>query len=510
MPPEQEAALQAVRAGAAVPADLDARADVFALGTLLSEALSRDPAAVSPGLADVLAKATTPVAADRYPSAAALAADLRRHLSDLPLRGVRNRSLWERWGKWRRRRPYAPAFALLLTAVAAAGVGLLRTGDRQVDRAKAALAAGEGHLREHRYAEAAEALRQGEAALDGLPLRHPLHDRFRAARQDAAGGLVVTDMHQFCEGVRPLYAVETIPANQVRAVAALCREVWDGRAAIAAALSGRPPDEQPRWRSDLLDIGILTAHLESRAAPSDRGAEANRRALDTLAEAETLLGQSAGLYLERARVERALGRTTEADAAASRPKELPPRTGWEHVAAARAHLGAGDAALAAAECERCLAREPDSLWANYYHGLCCLRLGRPIPAAAAFSACVARAPRSGWCAYNRGLAFALAGDPDRAVADFDRALDLDPSLAPALIGRATAHQLAGRVAAARTDLHRAEAGGVPRADVFYQQALVLLMANDRPAALARLSDALAADPAFAPARALSAKLKAGP
>jgi serine/threonine protein kinase/tetratricopeptide (TPR) repeat protein len=506
MPPEQEAALHAVRCGAAVPADLDARADVFALGTLLFEALARDPAGVTTGLRDILTKATAQ-AADRYPTAAALAADLRRHLSDLPLRGVRNRSWRERWGKWRRRRPYAPAFALLLAALAAASTGLLRHGDRQLDMARTALQAGEDHLREHRYAEAAEALRQGEAAIDGLPLRHPLHARFRAARQDADGGLAVAELHQFCERVRPVYAVETVPAGQARAVAARCREVWDRRTVIAAALADRPSAEQPQWRTNLLDVGILTAHLESRSAHPGEEKAAHRRALATLAEAEALLGPSGVLYLERARVARALGLTAEADDDARRARDLPPRTSWEHLAVARAYLGAGDVLLADAEVERCLARDPDSLWANYYHGLCCLRLGRPVPAVAAFSACVARAPRSGWCAYNRGLAFALAGDPDRAVADFDRALELDPALAPALIGRATAHQQAGRADAALADLCRAEARGVPRAEVLYRQALTLLTVKDRPAAIERLADALAADPDFPPARALLARLR---
>jgi tetratricopeptide (TPR) repeat protein len=510
MPPEQEAALRAVRAGVAVPADLDARADVFALGTLLSESLARDPAGITAGLRDVLAKATAPAAADRYPSAAALAADLRRHLSDLPLRGVRNRSARERWAKWRRRRPYAPAFALLLTALAAVSAGLLWHGNRQLGRARAGLDVGEAHLREHRYAEAAEALRQGEAALDGLPLRHPLHPRFRAALQDANGGLAAVELHRFCERVRPVYAAEALPAGQARAVAAKCREVWDRREAIAAALADRPPADRADWRADLLDVGILTAHLESVSAPPGQEVAAHRRALATLTEAEALLGPSGGLYLELARVARVLGLTAEADDAARRAGELAPRTGWEELAVARAHLGAGDVGRATAEVERCLAREPDSLWANYYYGLCCLRLGRPVPAVAAFSACAARAPGSGWCAYNRGLAFALAGDPDRAVADFDRALELDPSLTPALIGRATAHQQAGRADAALIDLRRAEAAGVPGAEVRYRQALILLMVKDRAAAIDRLSAALAADPAFLPASALLAQLRHEP
>jgi tetratricopeptide (TPR) repeat protein len=382
-------------------------------------------------------------------------------------------------------------------------------GERQLDRARATLEAGEDHLREHRYAEAAEAFRQGDGALDGIPLRHPLHARFRAARHDAEGGLAVAELHQFCERVRPLYAVETVPAGQARAVAARCREVWDRRAAVADSLADRQADG-PQWRADLLDIGILTAVLETGSAPAGGEEAAQRRALATLDEAETLLGPSGVLYLERAWVARALGMAAVADEAARRARDLPPRTPWEHLAVARAHLGAGDIPLASAELDKCLAREPDSVWANYYQGLCCLRLDRPVQAVAAFSACTARAPGSGWCAFNRGLAFTQAGEPERAVADFDRALNLDPSLAVALIGRAAALQRAGRPADALADLHRAEDRGIPRADVRYRQALILLMTQDRPGAVARLREALAADPVFRAARDLLARLETEP
>src|SRR5205807_1751549 len=60
----------------------------------------------------------------RYPSMAALAADLRRHLANLPLVGVRNRSLAERWRKWRRRRPHGLAVAAMALAVFLAGAGV--------------------------------------------------------------------------------------------------------------------------------------------------------------------------------------------------------------------------------------------------------------------------------------------------------------------------------------------------------------------------------------------------
>jgi serine/threonine protein kinase/Tfp pilus assembly protein PilF len=138
MSPEQEAACAAARRGAAAPSDVDGRSDIFSLGRLLYVALAGDDSAagdplpplcrrnpqVSVGLSDIVRRCLARRPEDRYPDAAALADDLRRHLADLPLRGVRNRDLRERWRKWRRRRPSAPLWVGLLLALVAGGAAL--------------------------------------------------------------------------------------------------------------------------------------------------------------------------------------------------------------------------------------------------------------------------------------------------------------------------------------------------------------------------------------------------
>jgi tetratricopeptide (TPR) repeat protein len=436
MAPEQAGAMKAVAEGGLVPADVDARADVFALGVLLAEmwgkiAAGRDRRSVA--LADVLTRCTAANPKDRYPTAAELAADLRRHLLHLPLRGVPNRSLYERWTKWRKRRPLVMPLGLALAAVLVAGLGLVVQGDRQVGRARAALRDGQALLDQGRYREAAEACRTGEALLGGVPFAGPLRTRLADTRQSADRAQAAAELHDVCERVRPLYAADVLPADQARTAAEQCRTLWSKRADIASRLADQPtPELEARWRADLLDLGILTAYLEGRGR--DR---AHERALTTLAEAEQLLGPSGVLYLERARHLRALDRAAEADAADRQAAEYPPRTAWEFLSVGRARLAADDLAGATARLDRCLELDPRSVWGNYFRGVCALRLNQPAEAVAAFSACLALNPDGAWCLYNRGLAFSAAGRTDRARTDLEHALARDPSLTPAreLLGR---------------------------------------------------------------------------
>ncbi len=126
MAPEHRAAMEAVSRGEAVSQPVDERADIFAVGLLLRDALAgpvpstaaardgqtavrwpRQNPQVSVGLADIIEKCLAARSRNRYQTAAAYAGDLRRHLTDRPLVGVANRSLAEAWRKWRRRRPAA-------------------------------------------------------------------------------------------------------------------------------------------------------------------------------------------------------------------------------------------------------------------------------------------------------------------------------------------------------------------------------------------------------------------
>src|SRR5207237_4898679 len=120
-------------------------------GEPLSRLSERNPQ-VSVGLADIIHRCLAPGPRDRYPDGASLAADLRRHLADLPLRGVPNRSLRERWRKWRRRRPYSPLWAGLLVALAAVTVTLGAAVRERLGDAREALHAGQHQMQPRSYA----------------------------------------------------------------------------------------------------------------------------------------------------------------------------------------------------------------------------------------------------------------------------------------------------------------------------------------------------------------------
>jgi eukaryotic-like serine/threonine-protein kinase len=450
MPPEQTAALAAVSARQAIPEAVDGRADVFALGVLLYETLGGDvpiPAQspgdelrrrnpqVTRGLADLVTRCLAGKATARYLTAADVAADLRRHLAGLPLRGVANRSLAERWRKWRRRRPYTlPLIGLLLVVGV---VGSLMTGRtvRQTRAAESALREGEEHIQQRHYDEALDSFRYGTALAEGVPfncdLLHSLDDGARRAEQARAA----TELHLVCERLRPLYGAEVLPAEQARAVETHCRELWRRRERIANCLG---PESEAQLRTDLLDLAILWANVRVRlAGPGDTDA-AHREALAVLAEAEALFGPSCVLFQERREHAAALGRTDEADEAGRRAAELPPRGAWEHYALGRAYLQTGDLARASEQLNRALVIEPGALWPNFARGVCAFRMGLPDDALASFSACVAIAPESAACYCNRGRAYAELGRPDRARQDYERALELDP-------GHKTARELLARL-----------------------------------------------------------------
>jgi serine/threonine protein kinase len=304
MSPEQEAAIAAMDSGRAVRSGIDARSDVYSLGCVLSEMLgagipsTTDPgtprprpfrADVSTGLADVIRKCLAAGPDGRYPDAASLAEDLRRHMADLPLLGVPNRSLPERWRRWRRHRRGAlfRTQALLLTSCLAATLAIFVWYAFLTPRFRgAAHALVEGRVRLGRgdYPEAARALTRGAALIEGLPGGNRLSGELAGALRLADRLEEADRLHRLVDRLRLAESAADRPVASARDVERHCRALWRSR----RSLLERPetpvdPRIEDQLRDDLLDLAIIGASLGARLETEPvRVAEAHRAALGIL------------------------------------------------------------------------------------------------------------------------------------------------------------------------------------------------------------------------------------
>ncbi|HEV3255964.1 MAG TPA: tetratricopeptide repeat protein [Gemmataceae bacterium] len=528
MAPEHRRAMAAVRNSEKVPLTVDGRADIYSLGALLYEALGgptplpsteklarelrRRNRAVSIGLADLISKCLAPNPRDRFPSAEAVAADLRRHLADLPMRGVGNRSFAERWQKWRRRRPSLLPLCFLVLSLAAATVLAGFHGNQRLRHARTALVVGSNYLQKNQVDEAISTFKGGLTLADGIPFSWNVVQALRDQVRHAERQKMVRELHLLIERLRPYYAAETFSLADAQPMETRCRRLWEMRGQFIQDIGQAPESKlDHQSQTDLLDLAILWTDLRVRLASETDGASVRMEALKVLDQAEALFGPSCVLDQERRAYVEALGLSPDSQAGAGRPiAAAAPRTAWEHYALGRAYLQAGEPKLGAAQLDRALELQPDGLWPNFYKGVCAYRLGQYEDALVAFSAAVALAPGTAACFYNRGRAYAELGHLDRALQDYDHALRLDPALAPVALSRAELRCRQQRYDDALADVELARRSGIGAAVASYHEALVHVARQDRPAASRCLQDALRLDPACEPARQLLGKLHHSP
>jgi eukaryotic-like serine/threonine-protein kinase len=513
---EQELDAAAVRAGQRVPCALDGRSDIYSLGVLLYEslagrlpqpderasrhALRRANADVSRGLEDILHKCLAEKPEDRYADAGQLAADLRRHLASLPLEGVPNHSLSERWQKWRRRRPYALglAAAALLVAAVVVGTGMLVHRDRLAS-AHTALVQSQQDFEGRNYSSAIANSELGLKAIRWLPGQDQLRQSLHSALERAKRAQRADALHKLVQQLRYVDNSDDVPSARLGALDAGCRKIWEARRQIVVndVASDAPLDEA--LRTDMLDLALLGSRLRMRLAADNQYERARQEALETLDEAAELCGPNPVLDLAN-RV------YSGVDAVEDNEAGSVAQSAWEHYAVGRLLLHSNQTARAKAEFERAIEREPDFFWANFGLAQCAYRLEEFEAALNSASVCVALAPNSFECFYNRALCYQALGRMQPAITDFTRALKLEPNSGTAMLHRGVALAQAHRAAEALDDLTASLTHDARRAEVYYEMARVHLDERDLVSARACVEEALEDDPAYEPALALRRKL----
>jgi len=443
MSPEQ---LLSLESGAPV----DAASDVFACGVLLVETLTgRRPfpeingqgralwrglraqrlhgfdnsaklaRIASVDVASIARKCLAPEKADRYPSAAELEEDLRRHLEHLPLRHAPNRSLAERTRKWARRHPRLGSAAGVATVAAVlllCAISLL--------------------VAQKRRAAQLDASNTRQAFVQALP-------EIRAAltTRDLEPGLVELALDNANRALAP-YINESSgnwqESDRIRLLNEadrldLVQDINSTLQAVEEAIDRLPAAERGAAR-------VAHQHLmESSVAPS----EDSRHAMDELAKLRELT------------VRRLLAfEYPEAAAAAQRWVELSPRDFEAQFQLGNALAGCGRWDEAEQSISICMALSPRSLLAAYERGVRRLEVEKWTGAREDFSRVLKLRPGFAPALVNRAIARERLGDTNGAIDDLSVAIETQKAPTRAYFMRGRLYARLGQRDKAQADHER--------------------------------------------------------
>ena len=316
---------------------------------------------------------------DRYPDAPRLADDLRRHLTDQPLAGVRNRSLAERWRKWRRRRPSTLRAAArwrsspLLGAAVSRGRGRSRTTPR-AGRARAV----------RRAAAAAERAASPQAVTD-VRARAAIWSngcRLRASCGGSCGDQLAIGPRDSSSSI----SFTSLPTRFACSTATESKLAWRGCTRWRAV---RRVLVESETRSAVLSNDAGSAQPTSRTSQSSpptssAGSDDRREPLRTRRSPHRF---RAAVAEPGARIHRAAMRLPST--APLRPHRVGALTPWAARSSPPAICERREASWSAA-----LRLDPAGRWPNFYYGLCAYRIGGIEDAVAAFSVCIGAARTS--------------------------------------------------------------------------------------------------------------------
>jgi serine/threonine protein kinase/tetratricopeptide (TPR) repeat protein len=526
--PEQRAAVIAIGRGQPIPASVDCQSDIYSLGLLLYECLGGDITIVSPrslplinsgvtrGLADILHKCLDDQPGKRYRTAGALADDLRRHRDNEPLRGVPNRSLVERWRKWRRRRPHALPMLVALVAFAgavlAASLAVTANISDRRRQVQDHLASADKQIRAGLFPQAVITLLEAQQKVAELPSGG---DLAKTVRERLSLAKFADQAKQLEDTVTPLrfYPIwESMPRRGLFVFQKAAENAWNARMLLLTEQHAEfPPQFYQDMQQNLFDLAILWCDLRVRLAPEGAKAPAHQHSLNVLEEMTKRFGPNPVVCREQAVHARALEKAERAQKLERQADAVVPKTPWDYCALGRYWLRQGNLEEAENRLGRAVELDPQGFLPHYYRGVCCYRRGDFEKAIVEFTFCLGQNPMVE-CYFQRGLAFAALAKtrPDRpdlnrsAMDDYTSALG-NSNFATAYLHRGLLlyrlakqakdhHEAVKKEAAAAKDHQEAINKGLDPAMVHYQFGRIQAEHKDYRAARISLQQALQHDP----------------
>ena len=353
---------------------------------------------VTPAVEAIVRKLLAPEPGDRYQTTDELRADIERHLADLPLWYARERSVRERFGKWRRRNP-----GIVVRLAAACVVGLA------VGLGGAVYSRTETIARN----EAVDRARIARATLNATRLDLVILDDPKAQMRGA-------------ERATQLLAEYGLPGDAD----------WRARPDVRRLTA----EDRAGLTGDLGELMVLLAETRWRQAAARP--ESDRREL--IAEAWKLNVAARACFGDAVPMA-AVRQAAVLAPAAGEPFDAFAHTPDEHAPTPRALFLDASAALARGRyvgaielLDRVVEAEPDHAAAQFCLAYCRQQVGQYQRALERFDTARVLMKTDPRPAYQRGLMYATVKKPDQADAEFTKAIALDPNHADAYRFRALA------------------------------------------------------------------------
>jgi serine/threonine protein kinase/Flp pilus assembly protein TadD len=459
---------------------VDARSDLYSLGIILYEMLTRrDPfpvprgsfqdvlpqmlearkgppprlrdwnQAISPAAESIVRHCLEPDPAKRYQTAQELREDLERHRSDLPLKYAREPDVRERARKWMRRHP---RLASMTSLVIMASI-------------LACAAVGSSLLHSHRLVQ-----------LEAQDTLNRFHEETKTAQFLLNARSM--DRDQLDEGL-------ALANHALGIYAVLDNPSWTKETSVTALSTAN----RTKLLAEMQDLLLLVSRATRLHATTDQNSSRKEQQLRSALHLNELAASLTpdeptcqAILAQRAELLELLGRKEEAGTFRAEAKKTPLRTPRDFYLAGAEHVNDGQYGDALPLLQTAAEQDPQNFWTQLLLGICYDGLSRDADARACYTTSIALWPEFPWTYFNRGLVYLRQNDFRRAIADFDRVIDLRPDCAEVYMNRALAFQGRKDYDAAIKDLTHALELDAPYTRIYFMRARVRNLAGDKDGA----------------------------